>query len=114
MGSVTPNLGFYKPASSETGWGVLLNTNWGILDAIHGSSLGFYRPAVGERDVSSHIVANWAIVNATWPGTGALDTPMYHPGWGTDWNANWDVLDAELATSSTTTMPGLYRILTTF
>lgn len=33
MGTTTPNLGLYKPAIGETGWGTLVNANMDTLDA---------------------------------------------------------------------------------
>ncbi len=33
MGSTTPNLGLYKPATSESAWGALVDANWDTLDA---------------------------------------------------------------------------------
>ncbi len=32
MGTLTPNLGLYKPSVGERGWGTLVNDNWDDLD----------------------------------------------------------------------------------
>ncbi len=111
MGSLTPNRGFYKPVTGDVAWGALVNANWNILNTAASSNLGFYNPVPGEFNVTAHMVSNWTIVSSHWPTVTILNTPMYSPGWGDDWNANWDALDLSLGPVVYPSIKGLDVVL---